>query len=61
MATRPAVIVGSHLARRELKIVVEELHKLIPDYEIEPGFEPRIVWPSGTHHLVSLPLRFAPA
>lgn len=51
---------GSHLARRELKIVVEELHKLIPDYEIEPGFEPQIVWPSGTHHLVSLPLRFAP-
>lgn len=52
---------GSHLARRELRLVVEEFHRLIPEYEVAQGHEPRIVWPSGTHHLVSLPLRFEPA
>ena len=51
---------GSHLARRELRLVVEEFLRVIPDYEIEPGFEPKIVWPSGTHHLSSLPIRFPP-
>jgi cytochrome P450 len=49
---------GSHLARRELRIVAEEFHKLIPDYEVAPGAEPEIVWPSGTFHLRSLPLVF---
>lgn len=28
--------VGSHLARRELRIVVEEFHKRIPDYHLAP-------------------------
>jgi cytochrome P450 len=49
---------GSHLARRELRIIVEEWHKLIPDYELAPGADPRVVWPSGTMHLTSLPLVF---
>jgi cytochrome P450 len=49
---------GAHLARRELRLVVEEFHRLIPDYEVAPGFEPEIVWPSGTFHLRSLPLVF---
>jgi cytochrome P450 len=49
---------GSHLARRELRIVVEEFHKIIPDYELAPGAEPGIVWPSGTFHLTELPLVF---
>jgi cytochrome P450 len=52
---------GSHLARRELRLAVEEFHRLIPDYELAPGAEPRIVWPSGTFHLESLPLVFPPA
>jgi len=52
---------GSHLARRELKLVVEEFHRLIPDYELAPGAEPRVVWPSGTLHLESLPLVFPKA
>jgi cytochrome P450 len=51
---------GSHLARRELRLVLEEFHKLIPDYELAPGFEPELVWPSGTWHLSSLPLVFPP-
>jgi cytochrome P450 len=49
---------GSHLARREVRLVVEEFHRLIPEYEITPGFEPEVVWPSGTLHLASLPLVF---
>jgi len=49
---------GSHLARRELRLVVEEFHKLIPDYEVAPGSEPKVAWPSGTLHLTSLPLVF---
>jgi cytochrome P450 len=50
---------GSHLARRELRLVAEELHAAIPDYEVAPGFEPEIMWPSGTLHLRSLPLLFS--
>jgi cytochrome P450 len=49
---------GSHLARRELRLIVEEFHARIPDYEIPDGFEPRIAWPTGTYHLESLPLLF---
>ena len=49
---------GSHLARRELCLVVEEFHKLIPDYEIAPGFEPQVKWPAGTLRLNALPLVF---
>jgi cytochrome P450 len=47
---------GSHLARRELRLVVEEFHKRIPDYGIAPGAEPAITWPAGTFALQSLPL-----
>jgi cytochrome P450 len=49
---------GSHLARRELRLIVEEFHARIPDYELPVGFEPRIAWPTGTYHLESLPLVF---
>jgi cytochrome P450 len=49
---------GSHLARREMRIVLEELHALIPEYSVAEGAEPEIVFPSGTFHLRSLPLVF---
>jgi cytochrome P450 len=49
---------GSHLARREMKLVAQELLARIPDFEIEEGFVPEILWPSGTLHLRSLPLVF---
>ena len=49
---------GSHLARREMRIVIEEFHKLIPEYSIAEGAQPEIVFPSGTFHLKSLPLVF---
>jgi cytochrome P450 len=49
---------GSHLARRELRLVVEEFLAAIPDFELAPGTQPAIVWPSGTLHLETLPLVF---
>jgi cytochrome P450 len=51
---------GSHLARRELRLVLEEFHKRIPDYQLAPGANPEVRWPSGTLHLTSLPLVFTP-
>jgi cytochrome P450 len=30
---------GSHLARRELRVVLREWHRRIPDYEVKPGIE----------------------
>jgi cytochrome P450 len=35
----PHRCVGSHLAREELRIVLEEFHKLIPDYRLAEDFE----------------------
>jgi cytochrome P450 len=52
---------GSHLARRELRLVVEEFHRVIPEYAVAEGAVPEIVWPSGTLHLRSLPLVFPSA
>jgi cytochrome P450 len=49
---------GSHLARRELRLVFEEFHRRIPDYDLAPGSQPRVVWPSGTLHLEALSLVF---
>lgn len=49
---------GSHLARRELRLVLEEFHRRIPEYELAPGAAPKVVWPSGTLHLENLPIVF---
>ena len=49
---------GSHLARRELLLVVEEFLKAIPEFELAGDEEPEICWPSGTLHLKTLPIRF---
>jgi cytochrome P450 len=52
---------GSHLARLELRLVVEEFHARIPEYRIREGYEPAIAWPTATYHLKSLPLVFEAA
>jgi cytochrome P450 len=51
---------GSHLARRELRLVLEEFHRRIPDYRLAADAKPLVKWPSGTLHLTSLPLVFTP-
>jgi cytochrome P450 len=49
---------GSHLARRELRLVVEEFIAAIPEFELAGHSPPRVHWPSGTLHYETLPIRF---
>jgi cytochrome P450 len=46
---------GSHLARRELRIAVREWHRRIPDYRIKPGHED-LEYPPGLRHVKDLTL-----
>jgi cytochrome P450 len=55
----PHRCLGSHLARMELTLVVNEWLSRIPEFEVEPGFTPEINFPAMTYSLVSLPLRWA--
>lgn len=50
---------GSHLARQELRLALEELHKRIPDYELVEGDPPRM---TGTQvrSCTYLPIQFTP-
>jgi cytochrome P450 len=54
----PHRCLGSHLARMELNLVLEEWLRRIPEFEVEPGFTPHIGWPANTHSLTKLPLRW---
>jgi cytochrome P450 len=49
---------GSHLARMELNLVVSEWLRRITTFELAPGYQPQIVWPSATFSVAELPLRF---
>ena len=46
---------GSHLARRELRIAMREWHQRIPDYRIKPGHED-LEYPPGLRHVKNLTL-----
>jgi cytochrome P450 len=54
----PHRCLGSHLARMELTVIVDEWLKRIPEFELAPGYEPEIKFPSKTFALKELPLRF---
>jgi cytochrome P450 len=49
---------GSHLARLELRVALEQLHERIPDYSIKPGEEPQ--YSMGIRAVEHLPLVFTP-
>lgn len=36
---------GSHLARAEMRLVLEEWFKRVPEFTFAPGFTPRMEWP----------------
>jgi cytochrome P450 len=46
---------GSHLARRELRITLREWHRRIPDYWLKPGTE-KLEYPPGLRHVKDLTL-----
>ena len=50
---------GSHLARLEMRVALEELHRRLPDYTIKDGETP--VYTMGIRAVEYLPLVFAPA
>ncbi|HVY11467.1 MAG TPA: cytochrome P450 [Mycobacteriales bacterium] len=49
----PHRCLGSHLARRELRIALREWHRRIPDYWITEGHE-NLVYPPGLRHVKDL-------
>jgi cytochrome P450 len=51
--------IGRHLARRELKIAFEELHRRMPDYRLSSE-KPAIFHPSQTRGVVTMTIEFTP-
>ena len=49
---------GSHLARRELRIALAEWHRRIPDYGLKPGHE-QLEFPPGLRHVKDLTLAWS--
>lgn len=52
----PHRCLGSHLARMELTLILEEWLKRIPEFSVEAGFEPEIEFPAQTFALARVPL-----
>ena len=50
----PHRCLGSHLARMELSLIVEEWLKRVPEFDLAPGCAPEIVFPANTFALGSL-------
>ncbi|WP_329236340.1 cytochrome P450 [Actinoallomurus sp. NBC_01490] len=57
----PHRCVGVHLARTQLRVVLEEWHRRIPEYRLAPGARPQVVWPTGVIGINSVPVVFPAA
>jgi cytochrome P450 len=55
----PHRCLGEHLARLELRVIVEEVLRRMPDYQLQPGVEIQRV-AGNTRGVVSLPVVFSP-
>ena len=55
----PHRCLGSHLARIELKVALEEIHRRLPDYELVAG-EPPVLKLHQVKGVERLKLRFTP-
>jgi cytochrome P450 len=55
----PHRCLGSHLARVEIRIALEELHRRIPDYRIDPD-KPSVFNAGQVRGVVTLPVLFTP-
>ena len=53
----PHRCLGSHLARMELKLILGEWLQRIPEFSLEPGYEPQILFPAQTFALERVPLK----
>src|SRR6195952_2467945 len=57
----PHRCLGSHLARLELRLILEEWHSRLPEYTLAQNKPPQMPWPTGTMSLRSVPLNIAPS
>jgi hypothetical protein len=57
----PHRCLGSHLARLELRLILEAWLTVIPEFELTPGASPHIPYPASTFGFESLPLIYPPA
>ena len=55
----PHRCLGSHLARMELRVALEEFHRRIPEYRIKPGAS--VEFTPGIRQAKALPLVFGSA
>lgn len=53
----PHRCLGSHLARMELKLILGEWLQRIPEFSLQPGYEPQIIFPAQTFALEQVPLK----
>jgi cytochrome P450 len=53
----PHRCLGSHLARMELTLILDEWLKRIPEFSVEAGFEPHVIFPAQTFALERVPLK----
>ncbi len=51
---------GSHLARMELRVTLDTLHRRIPDYRLDPNGSPGYLNQAGVRCVNPLPLTFTP-
>lgn len=54
----PHRCLGIHLARVELRAVLEEWHRRIPEYELAPGARTQVTWPAGVIGIEKVQLAF---